>query len=62
MIKQLRKRHLQIWILWAALLPVGIIIAWMAVPKKVTQELLQPPASKTSTLKIKSTDTLKLNN
>jgi len=41
MIKSLRKRHLQIWVLWAILLPVGIIVAWMAVPKKVTQELLQ---------------------
>ena len=41
MIKTLRKRHLQIWILWAVLLPVGIIVAWMAVPKKVTQELLE---------------------
>jgi hypothetical protein len=27
----------------AILLPVGIIFAWMAVPKKVTQELLQEP-------------------
>lgn len=59
MIKSLRKKHLQIWILWAALLPTGIIVAWMAVPKKVTQELLQPPASKTSTFQIKSEDTVK---
>ena len=59
MIKPLRKRHLQIWILWAVLIPVGIVVAWMAVPKKVTQELLQPPASKTSTFQIKSADTLK---
>ena len=44
MIKQLRKRHLQIWALWAVLIPVGIIVAWMAVPKKVTQELLQKVA------------------
>ena len=41
MIKSLRKRHLQIWILWAILLPVGIIVAWLSVPKKVPQELLQ---------------------
>jgi hypothetical protein len=46
MIKALRKRHLQIWILWAVLLPVGIIVAYMSVPGKVTQELLQPPAKK----------------
>jgi hypothetical protein len=59
MIKSLRKRHLQIWILWAVLLPVGIIIAWMAMPKKVTQELLQPPA-KTQIFPEKSIDTLNL--
>jgi hypothetical protein len=59
MIKNLRKGHLQIWILWAVLLPAGIIIAWMAVPEKVTQELLQPPASKTSAFQIRSIDTLK---
>jgi hypothetical protein len=43
MIKSLRKRHLQIWTLWAVLIPVGIIVAWLSVPKKVTQELLQEP-------------------
>lgn len=58
MIKTLRKRHLQIWILWAVLLPVGIIIAYMSVPKKVTQDLLQP-ASKTSVSQINSIDSLK---
>jgi hypothetical protein len=41
MIKTLRKRHLQIWILWAVLLPVGIVAAWMVVPEKVTQELIE---------------------
>ncbi len=44
MIKSQRKRHLQIWTLWGVLIPVGIIVAWMAVPKKVTQELLQKVA------------------
>jgi hypothetical protein len=57
MIKNLRKRHLQIWILWAVLIPVGIIAAWMAVPKKVTQDLLQQPA-KTNKFSKKSTDTV----
>jgi hypothetical protein len=42
MIKQLRKRHLQIWILLAVLLPVGIFIGWLAVPEKVTQDLDWP--------------------
>jgi hypothetical protein len=59
MIKTLRKRHLQIWILWAVLLPVGIIIAWMAVPEKVTQDLLQPP-SKMQRLPGKAIDSLNL--
>lgn len=58
MIKILRKRHLQIWILWAVLLPVAIIAAWLAVPKKAEQELLQPPASKITTLQKLTTDTL----
>ena len=30
MIRSLRKRHLQIWILWALLLPLGIVSAIMA--------------------------------
>lgn len=30
MIKPLRKRHLQIWILWALLLPLGVLSAVMA--------------------------------
>ena len=54
MIKPLRKKHLQIWIILAVLIPVGIVAAFMAVPKKVTQELLQPPASKTPDFKIES--------
>ena len=48
MIKSLRKRHVQIWALWAVLLPVGIIIAWMAVPEKVEQELLQREVQRTN--------------
>jgi hypothetical protein len=44
MIKTLRKRHLLIWALWAVLIPIGIVVAWMAVPEKVTQELLQKVA------------------
>ena len=43
MIKKLRRRHLQIWILWAVLLPVGIVVAYVSVPKKVNQSLYQPP-------------------
>lgn len=43
MIKPLRKRHLQIWMTLALLLPIGIIMAWLVVPKPVTDRLFQPP-------------------
>jgi hypothetical protein len=39
MIKPLRKIHLQVWALLAVLIPVGILVSWMALPKKVTQDL-----------------------
>jgi hypothetical protein len=63
MIKQVRKRHLQIWALWAVLIPVGIIVAWMAVPKKVTQELLQKvaPASTNHTIASVEKENYKIN-
>ena len=41
MIKPLRKRHLQIWMLLAILIPAGIISAYMAVPKEALDKLLQ---------------------
>lgn len=34
MMKPLRKKHLQIWILLAVLIPAGIISAYMVVPKE----------------------------
>ena len=40
--KQLRRRHLLTWRALAILLPAMIIIAWLSVPKKVTQSPLQP--------------------
>jgi hypothetical protein len=40
MIKQLRKGIYKFGTMGSAD-PVGIIVAWMSVPKKVTQELLQ---------------------
>lgn len=42
MIRQLRKRHLQIWSVFALLIPAGIIIAWIAVPKKPLTNLFEP--------------------
>jgi hypothetical protein len=44
MMKPLRKRHLQIWILLAILLPVGILIAWISIPKEAKDKLLEPPS------------------
>ena len=43
MIKPLRKRHRQIWIAWAILLPVGILFAWFAIPDQQPVRLLQNP-------------------
>lgn len=42
MMKPLRKKHLQIWTAWAILIPIGIITAYVNVPKKVTDKLIQP--------------------
>lgn len=42
MIKPLRKRHLQTWTGIAVLLPVGMICAWLVVPKPVKDHLWQP--------------------
>jgi hypothetical protein len=44
MIKSLRKRHLRIWQLMALVLPLGILCAWLAVPKPPFQPLLQRSA------------------
>ena len=40
MIKPLRKRHLQIWTVLAALLPIGIILSWLVIPNPVPVKLL----------------------
>lgn len=45
MIKVLRKRHVQIWSLLLILLPVCILLAWMAIPKQLTDVLQQPQAT-----------------
>lgn len=41
MIKPLRKRHLQIWTLFAVMIPIGIISGYMAIPGQVSNKLLQ---------------------
>ena len=40
--KPLRKRHLQIWTTLAVLLPVGIVMAYINVPGKITSDIFQP--------------------
>jgi len=43
--KPLRKQHLVTWRVLAVLLPAGIILAWISVPEKISQSLLQPAGS-----------------
>jgi hypothetical protein len=54
MIKPLRKRHLQIWTGIAVILPVGIICAWLVVPKPVKNHLWQPSSTVALPVVIKS--------
>jgi hypothetical protein len=54
--KPLRKRHLQIWTAWAILLPVGIISAYIVVPKKTINKLLQPSSAEAFPVVIKTVD------
>jgi hypothetical protein len=44
MIKSLRKRHRQIWVTWAILLPIGIIISWLVIPDQLPVKLLREAA------------------
>jgi hypothetical protein len=54
MIKQLRKRHLQVWVVLLLLIPTGIILAWISIPKQLTNPLLQPHASEALPVNLKS--------
>jgi len=56
MIKPLRKRHLQIWVMLTVLLPVGIISGWLVVPKPVRDRLLQPASTQALPLLLKNID------
>ena len=42
MIKQLRKRHFQIWFVMMILIPMGIIAATMVIPQQHDNPTLQP--------------------
>ncbi len=57
MIKSLRKRHRQIWMAWAMLLPGGIVFAWLAIPNQAPVKLLQDPSQELLPVIIKSKDT-----
>jgi hypothetical protein len=41
MIRSLRKRHRQVWMAWAILLPLGIIFSWLVIPDQLPVKLLQ---------------------
>ena len=42
MIKQLRRRHFQVWAVLLVLLPAGIISATLVIPRQPANALLQP--------------------
>src|SRR3569833_3174846 len=50
MIKALRRRHLQVWVVLAVAIPAGITCAVFAIPKQALDKLLQP--QKTATLPV----------
>ena len=56
MIKPLRKRHLQIWMILAILIPIGIISAYISIPKTTTNKLLQSTVGEALPVLIKSID------
>ena len=56
MIKPLRKKHLQIWMILAILLPAAIISAYISIPKATTNKLLQPAVGEALPVLIKAVD------
>lgn len=56
MIKNLRKRHLQIWLLWAIIFPIAIFFAWKSIPQFPTQILIQNTSSRPLPLVIQEWD------
>jgi len=56
MIKPLRKRHLQLWLGLAFLLPASILAGWLAVPAPATDTLLQPATPAPLPLRLASHD------
>jgi hypothetical protein len=56
MIKPQRKKHLQIWMVLALLLPAGIISAWLTIPHPATGPLLQPAPPPALPVVLKTTE------
>ncbi len=56
MIKPLRKKHLQIWMLLAVLIPAAIISAYVVVPKEALDKVLQQDNSAALPAVIKKVD------
>ncbi|MFT3908167.1 MAG: hypothetical protein QM737_01975 [Ferruginibacter sp.] len=57
MIKQLRKKHLQVWTILLFLLPAIIISGWLAIKKTaIEQNLLQPSSAEALSNIIRSID------
>jgi hypothetical protein len=56
MIKSLRKRHRQIWALWSILLPVGVVMAWLAIPNQPAIKLLQSSDAELLPVLVKTID------
>lgn len=54
MIKQLRKRHFQIWAAMLIFIPSGIISATLVIPKQTRNAVLQPPATEALPVVIKT--------
>jgi len=56
MIKPLRKRHLQVWIALAVLIPAGIAAAIAVIPKPAKDKLFQPGVSEALLVVLKTID------
>ena len=56
MIKTLRKRHRQIWAAWAVLIPLGILLGWLAIPNQPPIKLLQASKAEPLSVVVKTKD------
>ena len=56
MIKSLRKRHRQVWIAWAVIMPALILFAWLAIPNETPVRLLTEKQPGALPLVVKSKD------